>query len=127
MHLSTGSSDNKNSTVYPGDDTASSAGKETSTDIPLGGMQQPEGTLAGISSADQTHSARAPWLKWYAALKHILPVYIAIHLAIFVTSCLAFLFTVKDFSPQGLPISTLWEQWHYWDTSNFSHIALHGY
>ena len=127
MHLSTDSSDNKYSTVHRGDNKASSIGKVTSTDIPLDSMRQPEGNLAGISSADKTHSSRASWLKWYAALKHILPVYIAIHLAIFVTSCLAFLFTVKDFSPQGLPIYTLWQQWHYWDTSNFSHIALHGY
>jgi hypothetical protein len=126
MHLFTDSSENTYSTVHPGDDMTSSAGAIAITDIPVDTALQ-AGDLEGTTPADKQILDRPSWRKWYAALKHILPVYIAIHLAIFVTSCLAFLFTVKDFSPQGLPIATLWQQWHYWDTSNFTHIALFGY
>src|SRR5258706_13030226 len=126
MHLFTDSSDNTYSTVHPGDDMTSSAGAIAITDIP-GDSALQAGDLEGTPPADKQILDRSSWRKWYAALKHILPVYIAIHLAIFVTSCLAVLFTVKDFSLQGLPIAALWQQWHYWDTSNFTHIALFGY
>src|SRR6185312_14059809 len=127
MHPSTDSSENKYSTIHPDDNTASSSGQRVSTNTTLDNTQHPEKHLPSLDPSDNPYSARTSWLKWYDALKHILPVYIAIHLAIFAISCLAFLFTVKDFSPQGMPISTLWVQWHYWDTSNFSHIALYGY
>lgn len=126
MHPSTGSSDNTASTVQPTNDMADS-GNPTSTELPLESTVNAEENLAEQSSTGKSDAAKASWRNWYEALKGILPIYIAIHLAIFVTSCLAFLFTVKDFSPQGLPIATLWQQWHYWDTSNFSHIALYGY
>lgn len=56
-----------------------------------------------------------------------MPIDISIHLALFVIGCLAFLFTVKDFSEQTLPVSTLWNQWHHWDTGYYLQIALHGY
>ena len=127
MHLFTDSSHNKFSTVHPVNDMTSSARESATIDIPGDSALHTAGDLAGTDSAGKQTLTSASRLKWYAALKQILPVYIAIHLAIFVTSCLAFLFTVKDFSPQGLPISTLWQQWHYWDTSNFTHIALFGY
>lgn len=127
MHFSTNSSENTYSTTHLDDDTADITEQRVSTNITLDSLQHPEKQPSELGSTDNPYSARASWLKWYDALKHILPVYIAIHLAIFTISCLAFLFTVKDFSPQGLPISTLWVQWHYWDTSNFTHIALYGY
>ncbi len=72
-------------------------------------------------------SAKAAWIQWYAALKSILPVYVAVHLAFFVTTCLSVLFTVKDFAWQSKPIYTLWQSWHQWDTGHYLSIALHGY
>lgn len=127
MHASTNSSDNTYSTVSVGDGTTNCAGKEASADIPLDSASPQERDLTERIPASKPLSARASWLKWYAALKNILPIYVAIHLAILATSCLAFLFTVKDFSSQSMPIATLWQQWHYWDTSHFTHIALQGY
>src|SRR5215471_2166504 len=68
------------------------------------------------------------WMKkCYSALKSILPVYIAIHLAFIVISGLAVLFVLIDFSPQSKPIYTLWQSWHHWDTGNYLVVALHGY
>jgi len=72
-------------------------------------------------------SAKTSWMKWYAAFKNILPTYILIHLAFFVITCLAVLFTLKDFSPQSMSISTLWQSWLHWDTINFRAIAANGY
>ena len=42
-------------------------------------------------------SSKAAWLKWYDALKNILPIYIAVHLAFFLLTYLSTLFIVGDF------------------------------
>ena len=70
---------------------------------------------------------RASWVVWYEALKSILPVYIGIHLAFFAISFLSVLFVLSDFSKQSMPIYTLWQSWHHWDTGNFLVVAVHGY
>lgn len=67
------------------------------------------------------------WYKWHAAFKAIWPVYLAVHLALFAISCLAFLFPAHDFSPQILPVYTLWHQWLQWDAHFYVTIALQGY
>ncbi len=67
------------------------------------------------------------WLPWFHALKQIFPLYLATHLAFFVITCLCVLFMLKDFSWQALPISTLWNSWYHWDSSNFTTIARSGY
>src|SRR6266851_4298225 len=73
------------------------------------------------------HPAREAWLRWYSALKKILPVYVAVHLALFVISCLSFLYNNHDFASVRWPVSLLWTQWRHWDTGNYIQIALHGY
>jgi hypothetical protein len=65
--------------------------------------------------------------KWREALKQILPLFVAMHLAFFVVSCLATLFQVRDFQEKSLPIATIWQSWYRWDTGHFISIALHGY
>jgi Gpi18-like mannosyltransferase len=65
--------------------------------------------------------------KWYAAFKNILPIYIGIHLAFFVLSCLTVLYTVPAFSKLSRPLYVLWQSWHRWDTGNYLVVALHGY
>lgn len=67
------------------------------------------------------------WMLWYSALKHVFPIYLAVHLAFFVITCLSVLFTLKDFSWQALPTRTLWQSWDRWDTTHFTHIASYGY
>src|SRR5712691_9460318 len=64
---------------------------------------------------------------WYGALKNILPIYIAVHLAFFVTTCLAVLFVLPDFSGKNKPIYTLWHSWHHWDVGNYIALAKFGY
>jgi hypothetical protein len=65
--------------------------------------------------------------KWYIALKNIWPIYIGVHLAFFVITCLTVLFVLPGFAKQSAPLYTLWQSWHHWDTGNYLAIALHGY
>jgi Gpi18-like mannosyltransferase len=67
------------------------------------------------------------WMQWYCALKQVFPIYLAVHLAFFVITCLAVLFTLKDFSWQALPTRTLWQSWDRWDSTIFATIAKYGY
>src|SRR5947208_242691 len=66
---------------------------------------------------------------WLSALKEILPVYIAVHLAFLVLTYLAtlFAFTPKNFSLYSLPLSTLIKSWDRWDSGHFVEIATKGY
>ena len=70
---------------------------------------------------------RAFWRDWSAALKAILPIYIAVHLALLAISCLAFMFIDKDFSGQIMPVATLWQQWRHWDSNFYIAIVTEGY
>lgn len=83
---------------------------------------------------EQKSSATTPptflsrfWSKWFVALQYIIPVYIAVHLAFFVTTCLSFLFILTDFSWQNMRVYRLWEAWHHWDTGHYMSIARQGY
>jgi len=76
------------------------------------------------SRQDQVKAART---KWFNAFKNVLPIYISIHLAFFVITCLAVLFVIPDFSWKVLPINTLWQSWYRWDSVHYSYLAMHGY
>jgi len=76
------------------------------------------------SRQDQLKAARA---KWFNAFKNVLPIYISIHLAFFVITCLTALFVIPDFSWKALPIDTLWQSCYRWDSVHFSYLATHGY
>ena len=80
-----------------------------------------------LSKHDKRSFVQNAWMQWYGALKGSLPAYFAIHLAFFVISCLSVLFTLGDFSRQAMPIYTLWQSWHRWDTGHYLSIAQHGY
>lgn len=67
------------------------------------------------------------WQRWWTATEPTLPTYIAIHMAFFVTSCFAFLFTHKDFDGSHITVHDLIESWHHWDTGHYLFIAQHGY
>ena len=77
-------------------------------------------------SEAQTIAGSSP-MGWFDTLKQVFPVYLATHLAFLVTTCLAVLFTIKDFSGQVLPLATLWQAWDRWDTTLFATIARYGY
>src|SRR5947208_16483103 len=81
-------------------------------------------SAAAESRQDQLKAARA---KWFNAFKNVLPIYISIHLAFFVITCLAALFIIPDFSWKALPIDTLWQSWYRWDSVHYSYLAMHGY
>ena len=76
------------------------------------------------SKRAQVRAARA---KWFNAFKNVLPIYISIHLAFFVITCLSVLFVIPDFSWKVLPINTLWQSWYRWDSVHYSYLAMHGY
>src|SRR5689334_1899057 len=65
--------------------------------------------------------------KWWIACQEILPIYVAVHVAAFVTTCLSVLFIHKDFDWSSSPLSTLWQAWNRWDTGHFTSIATQGY
>jgi Gpi18-like mannosyltransferase len=117
MQVSTDPSDNIHSTVSTRDDTANSEGINSELSLeaarPISGRIPPP--------------IKTFWQNWSPALRNVLPIYVVIHLGILVINCLAFLFVVPDSSPQILPVATLWQQWHYWDTAHFINIAQHGY
>jgi Gpi18-like mannosyltransferase len=79
---------------------------------------------------DQTDSGiiskRSTWL---SALKSILPIYIATHVAFLILTYLAtlFAFIPKNFSLYSLSLSTLVESWDRWDSNHFVEIATKGY
>ena len=64
---------------------------------------------------------------WLSATLSILPVYIAVHIGFFLTTCLSFLFTHRDFDGSWVPLSALPEAWHHWDTGFYMVIARFGY
>lgn len=82
---------------------------------------------ASASSSSKYLQRQDTWMQWYAALKSILPIYIAVHLAFFAITCLSVLFTLKDFSWQSRPVYTLWQSWYRWDTGHYVSIAIRGY
>ncbi len=96
-----------------------------STDLPTIGAS--EKTPMPTSVTHTQVSAKATWMKWFAALKAISLLYLAIHLTFLFITCFAFLFLYQDFSTQSASFSRLWLLWLHWDTINFRAIAVHGY
>src|SRR5690242_13160344 len=66
------------------------------------------------------------WRQWYLALKNILPLYIAVHVAFLVTTVFSVLFILPDFSKRSLPLATLGQAWYRWDSKGYLAIAMHG-
>jgi Gpi18-like mannosyltransferase len=66
---------------------------------------------------------------WLNALKKVLPLYIATHVAFLILTYFSTLFTFvpKNFSIYSLPLSTLLQAWNRWDTGHFVAIATRGY
>lgn len=124
MQVSTDPSDNTHSPSSAVDDRA---GKDEAASGILVEVEPRERETISPVSGGLPPRARAFWQNWAPAFKAILPIYIVIHLGIFLINCLAFLFVIPDSSAQILPISTLWQQWHYWDTAFYISIAQHGY
>src|SRR6266852_3106216 len=99
--------------------------KTQSGDSPVSdAIENAEQSAPAESKRDVAKAARA---KWFTALKNVLPIYISIHLAFFVITCLAVLFIIPDFSWKALPIDTLWQSWNRWDSLHYSYLATHGY
>ncbi len=67
------------------------------------------------------------WQKWSRAALGILPVYVAVHIGFFITTCVSFLFTHRDFDGTWVPLRALPAAWHHWDSGYYMSIALNGY
>ena len=70
---------------------------------------------------------KATSLEWFRAFRSIFPIYIGVHLAFLVITCLAPLYGIRDFAWGSVPIYTLWNSWHHWDTGYYLIIATRGY
>ena len=85
-------------------------------------------SIDGATAAYQAETdSQSAWLKWFAALKQILPIYLSIHLAFLILTYVSALFSIGNFSPKTLPISTLWHAWYRWDSGLYTAIASNGY
>src|SRR3989440_11271659 len=91
---------------------------------PGGIVERVEETNSADRKRPQSETERA---KWFNALKNVLPIYISVHLAFFVITCLSVLFIIPDFSWKALPVDTLWQAWNRWDSLHYSYLATHGY
>src|SRR5579883_1215477 len=122
MQPSTAPSDAPHGTLSP--DGVTSGHGETDLLLQAG---HAKASRARVPSGRIPFSLRAFWQQWAPAIQAILPVYLALHLGIFLINCLAFLFVVPDSSALILPVSTLWQEWLHWDAAHFIRIAEHGY
>jgi hypothetical protein len=81
----------------------------------------------GMSEIATAISPPSSWQHWYHAFMHVLPIYIAVHLAFIVTTIFSQLFILSDFSAKSLPLHSLWKSWDRWDTGGYIAIAMQGY
>lgn len=126
MQVSTGSSENYHhptTTSTSNEPAASTTTEEASVNLQL----EEENASRLADRPTRFPRLRAFGQRWYPAIRGILPIYIAVHMAIFILDCLSSLFINKDFSSTIMPISTLWTQWHFWDAAIYAHIAQGGY
>jgi Gpi18-like mannosyltransferase len=81
------------------------------------------------SSSEAPQKALTMHSTWRKAFQHVLPVYIATHVAFLLLTYLATLFNFvpKNFSVYTLPLSTLVQSWERWDSYHFVEIATKGY
>ncbi len=100
------------------------------TPLPEASTTSPSETLTHTRETDiqaKTEQKRTFWRTWLLAFHEVFPVYLAVHMAVLAISCLAFLFTIRDFYWQAQPFYMIWQQWYRWDTGLFMQIAEHGY
>jgi len=67
------------------------------------------------------------WREWGHAFGAIAPLYIAVHVASFVITCLSVLFLQKDFAWGSASLRTLERYWLRWDANHFTFITVNGY
>jgi hypothetical protein len=65
--------------------------------------------------------------KWFLALKQVLPLFVAVHIAALVITCLSTLLLQPDFAAESQPFWQLWQAWGRWDTEHYLFIATQGY
>ncbi len=84
-------------------------------------------TPPAIEREQQTTRLQTFVQKWSRATLSILPIYVALHIGFFLTTCLSFLFTHGDFDGFWVKFHELANAWHRWDTGHYMSIAQHGY
>lgn len=73
--------------------------------------------------------ARAKPAGWLEALRQVLPIYLATHIAFLALTYLASLFSLPDFSNDSkvLHLRTMLDAWFRWDSGLFTKVATSGY
>jgi Dolichyl-phosphate-mannose-protein mannosyltransferase len=67
------------------------------------------------------------WHAWYRVLQRIWPYYLATHIAYFILTYLASLFSIGNFTSRTLDPHSMLVAWDRWDTGQFTAIATSGY
>src|SRR2546427_12078252 len=86
---------------------------------PLSSAVTPPAETASAVSSVETSS----WLQWRHAAQEVLPIYLATHLAFFLLTYAATLFTLGNFSSKVLRVHSFVDAWSHWDTGQYIHIA----
>ncbi len=116
---------NRQSSVSSSNDVVdTTASDEKFTDATAVDKATTDAETATTSSASKLRSF---WQKWSNAAFNILPVYIAVHVAFFLTTCLSYLFVHSDFDWHWVPLVNLPQAWHHWDTGHYIVISQYGY
>jgi Gpi18-like mannosyltransferase len=94
-------------------------------------VQNPVSRSMEVTLQEETVSVRKSkgWRenKWLLAFKQILPLFVAVHIAALVITCLSTLLLQPDFAAKSQPFSQLWQAWNRWDTGHYLFIATQGY
>ncbi|HEU5381067.1 MAG TPA: mannosyltransferase family protein [Ktedonobacteraceae bacterium] len=84
-----------------------------------------------IKKTENVEVTKTPaWMNaWWTALKQILPIYISLHVIIFILNYMAALFLFHNYQTQGIPsaIHSMLNFWMRWDTVHYVNIATYGY
>src|SRR5260221_3703590 len=101
--------------------------KENQTTLDVAPPTAVGSTDEAAAAQQEKKTSLSEWPRWFHAIKQVLPIYISIHLAFLILTYVSALFSIANFSPKTLPLSTLWHAWYRWDSGQFTAIASNGY
>src|SRR5258708_18112123 len=101
--------------------------KENQTTLDVAPPTAVGSTDEAAAAQQEKKTSLSEWPRWFHAIKQVLPIYISIHLAFLILTYVSALFSIANFSPKTLPLSTLWHAWYRWDSGHFTAIASNGY
>src|SRR5260370_38112924 len=101
--------------------------KENQTTLDVAPPTAVGSTDEAAAAQQEKKTSLSEWPRWFHAIKQVLPIYLSIHLAFLILTYVSALFSIANFSPKPLPISTLWHAWYRWDSGLYTAIASNGF